>query len=712
MGSAIPFVPQMSLMECGPACLSMVLRHFGHHAPMVDLREACGVSREGVSAAGLVMAAEGLGLEYEAFQIEPEDLVGLQGPVILHWDMRHFVVLERASREGLRILDPAQGRVLVPWREVGKSLTGVAIRFRPGPGFVRRPPGRAAYGRYLAALRSHPAAVVQVLTASGLGMGLAMALPMGIQILADEVLGSGHTGLLLGVGAAMCLAALVGTGLEVVRQRVLIGLRAESEFALSGSLVRHILSLPVAFFLSRSGGDLYQRVGSVAEVQTWAMGPGILAVLDAAMLLGLMPIILVVHPGLGGVILVLLILRAVPTWLQNQSTQEASDRRANAVGRAYSTLEEGARALETVHAMGAASFFNERWASRVAGVENAGADLGRVSLVARITAVADQGLLLLMIYGYGGWEVIHGRLSLGALGGILSIASMLQHSLGNLVTAYMGFRALQASLERIDDLYDLAPESVEEKPTAGKLKGEIELLEVSFRYGPTAPETISGVTLQVRAGETVALVGQSGAGKSTLARMMVGLHLPSHGLVKLDGQDLGGLDLSSVRQQVGMVLQDPFVFSDTVAANLHIGRTDIPEGRLWWALGMACLDEVVHGLPQGIHTRLGGDGVGLSGGERQRLALARALVADPAILLLDEATSSLDAQTEATVEAHLASLGCTRIVIAHRLNTVRGADRIIVLDAGRVVEVGKFDELVAGQGVFSSLVRSWEAPRG
>ena len=712
MARAIPFVSQMSVVECGPACLSMVLRTFGHFAPLVDLREACGVSREGVSAAGIVMAAEALGLEYEAFSVEPEDLRELTGPIILHWDMSHFLVFKRASRKGIHVLDPGVGRRVVPWSKVGKSLTGVAISFKPGPQFRKRAENRASLNTYLNALKQRPGAMLQIVLASAMGTGLAMALPVAIQVLADEVLGNGHIGLLLGVGAAISASYLVSAGLELVRQRVLIGLRVEVGLAATRSLVRHILSLPIAFFLSRTGGDLYQRVGAMSEVQAWAMGPGVLAVIDATLLALVVPLVMLIHPGIGVLMLCLLVVRGLPTWVMNRRMEEASTRRATTTGMAYGTLIEGVGALESVQAMGSNEHMIQRWVGRVSGQANADVAFERLSLVGRVASTADHGLLILLIYGYGGYQVIQGRLTVGALGGILSLAAILQQSFGALVSAYASYRGIQASLERLDDIYSLKPESEAGKPAAGKLRGDIELEDVSFKYGPTNPDSIHGVSLRVKAGETVALVGPSGAGKSTLARIMLGLHLPNSGRVLLDGRDLATLDLSSVRKQVGVVLQEPFVFADTVAANLTLGRTDISEGRIWWSLGMAGLAEVVESLPRGIHTSLAANGANLSGGERQRLSLARALLADPAILLLDEATSSLDSLLEATIQAHLASLGCTRVLIAHRFSTVKDADRIVVLDEGRVVEVGKFDDLAAGNGVFARLVKAWEGPRG
>lgn len=707
MARRIPFVPQLAAVECGAACLTMVLRYFGHHAPLVDVRQACGVSREGVSGEGVVLAAQAYGLTFKAFKLEPEHLKDLDGPAILHWEMRHFVVFERAGKRGIWIQDPGLGRRHISWEEVGRAFTGVTMTFTPGPEFVPRPAERTTYTRYLDTLRKWPLAVFQVLGASAGYSILGMTFPIATQFLTDEVVGKGHTGMLLGVAAAIVTATFGKAGLDLVRSRVLIGLKAEAEQASTTSVVRHLLSLPVEFFLSRTGGDLYQRVGTAAEIQAWILGPGILAVIDGLTVMALVPMVLIVHPVLGGLILAIVAVRGIPLLMLGTPMREASSQAAAAEGLSTGALVEGVMALESVHAMGIQGFMAGRYEGRLATRANAEATVGGLDVLVGLVEHLSQGFFMVTIYGYGGYQVVTGRLSVGALGGILALAGIIQGSMASLMASLLAFRSQQANIERIDDIYGVARERTRPGAEPIQLRGEIELEEVSFRYGPTSPDSIAGVSLRILPGEKVALVGPSGAGKTTLARILLGLHHPQSGRVKFDGRDLADLDLGDLRQQVGMVLQDPFIFTDTVAGNLLLGREGIDEGVLWWALGMACLDEAVLALPQGLHTVLEANGAMLSGGEKQRLVLARALVADPHILLLDEATRSLDARTELAVHAHLASLKCTRILVAHRLDTVRDADRIVVIDQGRIVEVGKFDELAAGNGLFAALVRAW-----
>ncbi len=239
----------------------------------------------------------------------------------------------------------------------------------------------------------------------------------------------------------------------------------------------------------------------------------------------------------------------------------------------------------------------------------------------------------------------------------------------------------------------------------GRLRGAIEFKNVDFSYTPGAPPVIQNVSLSIKPGEKIALVGPSGAGKSTLARLLLGMHLPTSGTISFDGRDLRELNLQKLRNQMGVVLQETFLFDDSVRANLSLNQESIPLSRLQWAAKMACIDKVIEGLPEGYAARVGENGCLLSGGERQRLNLARALASDPAVLLLDEATSSLDLATEAKLHANLATLGCTRVIIAHRIATVKDADRVLVLDKGRIVQSGTFDELEIEEGLFSSFTQ-------
>jgi ABC-type bacteriocin/lantibiotic exporter with double-glycine peptidase domain len=314
-----------------------------------------------------------------------------------------------------------------------------------------------------------------------------------------------------------------------------------------------------------------------------------------------------------------------------------------------------------------------------------------------------QGGTALLVFAVGGREVIAQRMTLGTFVAFLTLQGLFKAPMASLAGALAQFQALGSHLRRLDDVLE-TPAEPSGTVDPGRLQGGIELRGVDYRYHPGGALVLAAVDLRIDPGEKVALVGPSGAGKSTLARLLLGLHLPERGSVRFDGRDLRQLDLAKVRGQVGVVLQETFLFDDSVRANLSLHDEELPLERLQWAARMACVDEVIQRLPQGYQGRVGENGSLLSGGQRQRLGLARALAHRPAILLLDEATSALDLESEARVHANLAGLGCTRIVIAHRMATVLDADRILVLQAGRIVQQGRWRELQARPGLFRDLL--------
>ena len=312
------------------------------------------------------------------------------------------------------------------------------------------------------------------------------------------------------------------------------------------------------------------------------------------------------------------------------------------------------------------------------------------------------GLTALIVFLVGGQEVLAQRMTLGTFVAFLTLQGLVTGPMASLLGAFLQLQYLGTHLRRLDDVLE-TPAEVSGSADPGRLGGAVELREVTYRYAPGAGAALEGISLRIEPGDKVALVGPSGAGKSTLARLLLGLHLPDAGTVLFDQRDLRELDLGKVRRQVGVVQQETFLFDDTVRANLTLQDDELPLERLQWAARMACVADVIERLPQGYQSRVGANGDLLSGGQRQRLSLARALAAEPRILLLDEATSSLDLETEARVHANLASLGCTRIIIAHRLATVLDADRILVLQAGRIVQEGRYQDLKDAPGLFREL---------
>lgn len=707
----VPFVPQMEAVECGAASLASILAAWGHHAPLPEVREACKVSRDGANAAAILEAARAYGLEAEAVKVEVEHLEDLPLPAILHWEFKHFLVLERLTRKGAWVVDPGGGRRHVPAAELATAFTGVALCFAPDDGFRARPAAFPSLGRYLAMLRGLRGSLVQAFGASAMLQVVGLVFPVANQLLVDRVLLPRHEPWLWGLALGLGGAVVGQTLLTLLRSYVLQGVRVTLDRALMSGFVGHLVSLPLGFFLQRQSGDLLQRVESNAQVRDLFTARSLSALLDAFLILGYAGLMLAYHVRLALVVLVLAGARVGLAALLRRMTEQLMAAELAASGQERAVLVEALTGLETVKASASQELILGRWTHRLVRRMNVATQRLRISAASSQAMVFLQGASAAAVFWIGGREVVAERMTLGVFTAFLTLQGLFLAPLESLLGAFSELQYLGNHLRRLDDVMESVPEASGDRDP-GRIRGGIALQGVGFRYTEGSPWILRDVDLEIRPGEKVAIVGRTGAGKSTLARLLLGMHAPSTGTLRFDGQDLAELDLQKLRPQMGVVLQEPFVFDDTVRANLSLLDAEMALDRVKWAARIACIDQVLERLPQGYKTRLGENARILSGGERQRLCLARAVAAEPAVLLLDEATSSLDLETEARVHANLAALGCTRILIAHRLETVKDADRIVVMEEGRIVQQGTFEALGAAPGPFRDLVLAQEASRG
>jgi ATP-binding cassette, subfamily B, bacterial len=703
----VRFIPQIETTECGAASLGMILAYHGHHAPLSELRLACGVSRGGADALALARAARAYGLVAQGVRVEMDGLAQLALPAVLHWDFDHFLVLERLTATHAVLVDPASGRRTVRLEEMGRHFTGVALMFSPSPSLKRRARTRPSLGKYRDIFRRSLPSLAQILLASiGLQV-VGLLFPVATQILVDAIVVPHQSAWLWGLLFALAAAVLTKALLTLVRSFVVQGLRTVLDFTLMTRFLDHLLHLPLAFFMQREAGDLVQRVHSNATIQNLLGSQSISALLDGLLLLGYAGLMLAFDLRLGLVILAFGALRVVLLLVFRERNQLAMASELTASGREFGALLEALSGLETTKASGAENRMIQRWSHRMTGRVNGALERRKVSSLATHATVLLQGLGTALVFLVGGEAVVDQRMTLGTFASFLALQNLFMAPLDSLLETVSQLQYLGNHLERLDDVLTTPPEP-SGSADPGRLGGAVELEDVSFAFSAGEAPTLQEVSVRIRAGEKVAIVGPSGAGKSTLARLLLGMHLPSSGTIAFDGRDLRELDVQKVRHQMGVVLQDTFLFDDTVRANLSLDDEDLPLERLRAAARLACVDDVVEALPEGYATRLGDNGNVLSGGQRQRLNLARALVHDPAILLLDEATSALDLETERRVHESLAAIGCTRILIAHRLATVQDADRILVLQGGRIVQEGTYEELAAREGLFRSLVEAKE----
>jgi ATP-binding cassette, subfamily B, bacterial len=700
----VPFVQQLTETECGIACLAMILGYHGREVSLEQVRDVCGASRDGVNARDIVEASSLLGLRGRGVRIEVDqlDLVPA-GSTILHWEFQHFVVFAGLGKNYVEIVDPAIGPRRVPMAEFGKSFTGIALTFEPTDLFVRQKRKGALYPALKSLIRES-GLLHRVLIMSFVLQLFGLAVPVLTGQIIDRVLPRGDLGLLgvmlAGLGMIVVFRALG----EVVRGHLLMHLRTMLDAKMTLGFLDHLVSLPYAFFQLRSAGDLMMRLNSNTILREQLTSTAMSGLLDGVMVI---IYLLVLVFGSGPMALTALIAGGLDIaifLLVRQRQRDLTVEQLQAESKSQGYEVEMLTAMETLKATGTEQRAVNHWANLFVTHLNVTLERDRLSIKtdAVVSALKMAGPLAILAVGAN--EVLTGRLSLGGMLALSAVAGSFLEPLSDLVQMLLGLETARGYLQRVNDVLDAEPEPVEGRRVAPRLAGDVTLERVSFRYGPQAPLVVKDVSLTVKRGQFVAIVGRSGSGKTTLANLILGLQTPISGRIVFDGIDFNELDLRSVRRQFGVVNQNLSLFGASIRDNITMSDPGISLTEVEAAARLACVHDDIVGFPMGYNTLLLDRGGAVSGGQRQRLALARALVRKPAILLMDEATSALDAETERRVQASLDRLACTRIVIAHRLSTVKRADVILVVEDGRIVESGSHNALLAKKGVYAALV--------
>lgn len=704
----IRYVPQTAAADCGAACLAMTLGWHGKTVPLDEVRKITGLGRQGLDAQTLIRAAEHFGLRGRGVQIEqPEDLALLEPGSILHWGFYHFVVFERARRDGAWILDPGSGRRFVRREELDRNLTGVALTFEPGPELETGGERRPLLRRYLRRVQHHHASLGPILLVSLLIQITSLAVPVLTGQVVDHVIPGGDQQLFWVLTAGAAAFSIFALAVNLIRARLLLALRTRLDAQLSSDFLEHLVRLPFSFFQQRSAGDLLMRLASNATIREILTSSVLSGALDGLMVVSYLVLLLaadlrlgLLAAGLAAIRVVILVAAVRPRQRLNAETLEAQ-----AATQSYQVqLVAG---IEALKACGAERRAVASWSRLFARELNTSLERGRLDALVN-SALAALGLASpIAILLFGAARVMAGDLTLGSMLAIAALAAGFLAPLSTLVRNASQFQLLGSYLERLDDVLSTPAEKGGlEWPEPEELLGRVTLEEVSFRYGPLVPPALDSVSLDAAPGQLLAVAGASGSGKSTLAGVVAGLLEPESGRVLYDGRPLAELPRDWLRAQLAYVPQQSFLFGSSIRANIALQDPDLPLERIVEAAKLAEIDDEIRALPMGYETVLADGGTSLSGGQRQRIALARALVGRPRVLILDEATSALDAVTEQKVQQNLRRLEMTSIVAAHRLSTIRDADRILVLEKGRVVDSGTHDELVDRPGVYRRLARA------
>lgn len=707
-----PTVLQMEAVECGAAALAMVLGHFGLYLPLEELREACGVSRDGSKAGNMVRAARGYGLEAEGFRKPADELPAMALPQVVFWNYNHFLVVEGFGRDKVFLNDPAAGPRTVSQAEFDRQYSGVVLTFAPSAQFKKGGRPHTIYASLASRLRwARQGLAYAVLCGLALVVP-GMLVPTFSKVFVDEYLVAGLKYWVKPLLVAMALTILVQCWLTWLQQKALLRLENKISLSSSAGFLAHVLKLPSKFFSMRLAGDISSRVAINDRVASLLSGQ------LATNLLGLVSLFFyaflmlqydgVLTLAVVGVALINLgLLKYVSRQRKDLNLRLMQDQ-----GKLMGASMNGLRTLETLKASGAESDFFARWSGYYTKTINSQQTFAIYDLFLSEGPTLLSHLNTTVVLGLGALLIMDGDLTMGMLLAFQLLMGMFLSPLNALVGLGGTIQEMDGGMKRLDDVlrYPADPSwdsAAVTAPPMAKLAGFLELRDVSFGYSPLAEPLISGFSLKLTPGARVALVGGSGSGKSTVAKLVCGLLQPWSGQVLLDGRPRQQWPRRVVTSSLAMVDQSIMLFQGSVRDNLSLWNDQAPEAALVRAARDASIHDEIMGRAGGYDAPVEEAGANFSGGQCQRLEIARALAGEPSILVLDEATSALDPLSEKIIDDNLRRRGCTCLIVAHRLSTIRDCDEIIVLQAGQVVQRGRHEELIADRtGLYAGLIQA------
>jgi len=709
-----PTVLQMEAAECGAAALGIMLSYYKLIVPLAELRVVCGVSRDGSKAKNLIKAARNYGMQAKAYKKLVPSLMALRPPFIVFWNFNHFLVVEGFGKKGVYLNDPAAGPRTVSLEEFDRAYTGLVLVMAPGPEF--QPGGRqpSIVGALRDRLQGSAGALLYCLLAGFLLVIPGLAIPVFSQVYVDNILVAQRENwlrpLILGLSITTVLQGL----LTLLQRRYLRQLKVKLSVGMSSRFIWHILRLPVNFYTQRFAGEISNRIGINDKVARVLSGQLATTAIDTVMVLFYALVMLAYDWLLTLLAIGFSLINIVALQWISRDRVNANMRQGVDMGKASGVAIGGLQGMETIKASALESDFFARWAGYYTKAVNTQQELGIANQALGLLPTLLTSLTIMLILVIGGLRVMGGHLSIGMLVAFQSLMASFQRPVNTLINFGSTLQELEGDLKRLDDVLrnQIDPDLQQQNHSnmasleTVRLQGYVELRNITFGYSRVEAPLITNFSCTLKPGQRIALVGGSGSGKSTIAKLITGLYQPWSGEILLDGTARNEIPRPVLANSLAMVEQEIFLFGGTLRDNLTLWDSTIPDGQLIQACQDAAIYDVVRGIPNGFDSELLEGGSNLSGGQRQRLEIARALVNDPAILVMDEATSALDAETEKIIDQNLRRRGCTCIIVAHRLSTIRDCDEIIVLERGKVVQRGDHEELWHVDGAYARLIRS------
>lgn len=688
---SLPVILQTEVAECGLASVAMVANYHGHKVDLNALRRQYSISSKGATLQGLISLADSLYFSARPLRLELEELSQLKTPCILHWDLNHFVVLKQVKGDKVTIHDPALGVRVLKLDEVSKHFTGVALELTPTPDFKpEKIERRAKLSDFWSRVTGLKRVLIQILVLSVLLQIFAIASPFYMQLVVDDVVISRDTDLLMVLALGFGLLMLISIIVTALRATIILYMGAQLNIQMAANLFRHLLKLPMDYFEKRHIGDVVSRFGSLEDVKELMTTGLIETIVDGIMAIGLLIMIFIYSPTLAFIVLGAVVLYVIVRLLLYRPFRQLNEEAIVTDAKQDSNFMETVRGIQSIKLFGNENQRQTVWHNYYADAMNAGIKIGKLTIGYNFINGLIFGVENIVVIYLAATQVIDSLMTIGMLYAFMSYKSQFTGKASALVDKVIQFKMLSLHLERLGDIVLTEQEKdIDGESVITKIKGDLKLDNVSFRYSDNEPYIVKDLDFSIEQGESIAIVGSSGCGKTTLMKIMLGLLEPESGSIKVDGYEVRQIGLRKYRSMIGTVMQNDQLLSGSIADNIGFFEPEFDQKRIEECATMAAIHHDIMAMPMAYHTLIGDMGSSLSGGQKQRLLLARALYKKPKILFLDEATSHLDVGLESVVNETVKTLNITRIMIAHRPETIAMADRVVALENGNIIEIAR-----------------------
>jgi ATP-binding cassette subfamily B protein RaxB len=684
----VPLILQTEAAECGLACLAMVASHHGLRTDLATLRKRFSLSLKGVTMIDLVRMSTQLQMNPRPLRAEMEHVAQLQLPCVLHWDLNHFVVLTEVSGDKVVIHDPARGVRRLRLSELSKHFTGVVLELAPAADFKPHEQRQGISVRQLLGNVSGLRRSLLQIFALALALEAFMLLsPFFMQWVVDTVVVSGDRDLLVTLGLGFGLLVLIQVATGAIRSWAVLYLSATLNLQWLSNVFAHLMRLPVAWFEKRHTGDVMSRFGAIQQIQQTMTTSFIEVVLDGLLVVLTLAMMWVYSGTLTAIALGCVAAYALLRWAFFRPLREATEESIVHDAKRSTHFLESLRGVQSIKLFNRQEDRQAQFMNRVVDAMNANIATRKLDLMFGVMHKLVFGLERIAVIWVGALLVMDRSFSVGMLFAFFAYKEQFAQRVSGLIDKLIELKMLKLQGERLADIVLTAPEIEPDVPARhDDLPARLELRGVSFRYSDNEPDVLSDMNLVIEPGESVAIAGPSGCGKTTLLKIMLGIHAPMEGEIRVGGVPLQQLGLRSWRDMIGTVMQDDQLFAGSIADNISFFDTLADPAWITQCAQLAAVADEIETMPMGYHTLIGDMGASISGGQKQRILLARALYKRPRILFLDEATSALDVDRERMVNQAIRQLDLTRVIVAHRPETIASAGRVIVLKDGHVAQ--------------------------